>query len=169
MADLLVTTTNPEGHTVTIRVAQDERGLSLVESLRRRVRRDELTSIEVVEADDDADAARRGNPATPEFRRSGKGKGKRTTAADADDVPRRGTIEDVLVWVNGGPLEANPVDGWVERAERALAAEQAKGDKARVKLVDKLAGALEDHADDVEHGLDGQGGGDADGQGDGDE
>ncbi len=52
MSDLLVTTVNNHGGKVTLRIPQDERGRSLVESLKRKVRREELQSIDIDEADD---------------------------------------------------------------------------------------------------------------------
>ncbi len=55
------------------------------------------------------------------------------------------TIEDVLAGVRGhddGPT-VEPAEGWEERAQAALEAEQAKGDKARKTLVDRLESALD--------------------------
>lgn len=57
-------------------------------------------------------------------------------AADPDEIPHK--VDDVVDWVRGGPEGSDPADGWPDRAQRALDAETAKGDKARPTLVEKL-------------------------------
>lgn len=57
--------------------------------------------------------------------------------ADPNAVPS-GSIDDDVDWVRGGPAGTEATDGWRERAQQALEAEQAKGDRARKTLVDRL-------------------------------
>lgn len=61
---------------------------------------------------------------------------------EPSDVPT-GKIEDVIDWVRGGPVDSEPTEGWADRAAQALDVEEAKGDKARTGLVEKLGVILE--------------------------
>lgn len=54
---------------------------------------------------------------------------------DTTDVPD-GTVAEIIEWVNEDPDQVD------ERAEAALAAEEAKGDDARVTLVAALSAQL---------------------------
>jgi hypothetical protein len=63
------------------------------------------------------------------------------STTDPDAVPD-GNIGDVIAWVRGGPVDQEPVDGWDERAQRALDTEVEKGNEARKTLVDLLEQAL---------------------------
>ncbi len=63
---------------------------------------------------------------------------------DAPAAPADGSIDDVLDRVRGGPVESPATDGWEERALAALEAEQAKGPKARKRLVERLQTAIDE-------------------------
>ena len=63
---------------------------------------------------------------------------------DPDAVPD-GNIEDVLAWVHGGEAGDEPTEGWRDRAERALQAEETGADRKGV--TEPLRRALAEPAD----------------------
>lgn len=74
--------------------------------------------------------------------------GDALTPDDEEAVPD-GSVDDVIDWVRGAPAGDDPVDGWEDRAQRALDVEFAgKGRKGIVgKLEEILAAAAEPDAD----------------------
>lgn len=65
-------------------------------------------------------------------------------AADdaADDEVPTGRIDQIVAWVRQAPDGEYAADGWPERAQAALDAEMAKGERARSTLIDTLTEAL---------------------------